>query len=284
MTRDARHARLQEIFLQVVDLGPDDRRRVLDRECGDDADLRRDVEEIVAADTEEAVDHGPDGVSPSSLPETVRGTGAYRLLGELGRGGMGVVYRAERSDGAFRREVAIKVLHPGNVHREEILRRFREERRILAALEHPSIATVLDAGSLDDGSPFLVLERVDGLRIDRWADEHRLGVVPRIELFLRVCGAVEAAHRSLVVHRDLKPSNVLVTADGTPKLLDFGIAKILDPAGLDPARGSEDATEIVTEPGVQPLTPRYASPEQLRGEAVTTGTDSGRSECCSSSS
>ncbi|MDX1997084.1 MAG: serine/threonine-protein kinase, partial [Thermoanaerobaculia bacterium] len=190
----------------------------------------------------------------------------YRLIEELlPRGGMGLVYRARRDDEHFHKEVALKLLRRELVGSDWI-ERFRLERQILANLEHPSIARLLDGGATSDGRPYLVMEFVDGLPITAYSDRHELGVAARLELFLAVCAAVEAAHRQLVVHRDLKPSNILITEDGRPKLLDFGIAKVLHPA--NPA-GNWDETAV----GRRVMTPEYASPEQLRGETIGVASD-----------
>jgi len=187
--------------------------------------------------------------------------GAWRILERIGRGGMGEVFLAERADGAFERRVALKVLKRG-LDSEEIVARFLAERRILARLDHPGIAQLVDGGLASDGRPFFALELVAGLPITDWCAEHAVPLEARLRLLLEVVAAVDFAHRNLVVHRDLKPSNVLVTAEGTVKLLDFGIAKLL---------GGED--EMATSTGARLLTPRYAAPEQLAGEPVTTATD-----------
>lgn len=193
--------------------------------------------------------------------------GPYRVTREIGRGGMGMVYEAERADHRYDRRVAIKTVAfpvPGGL----LARRFEEERRILAGLEHPSIARLYDAGTTPEGVPYLVMEYVEGRRIDSYCDEEGLSVEERLELLDRVCAAVEYAHGRLVVHRDLKPGNILVTDDGIPKLLDFGVARLLDPSPEGGA-GATAATTI----GARALTPEYASPEQLRGEPVTTSAD-----------
>ncbi|MDX1996442.1 MAG: serine/threonine-protein kinase [Thermoanaerobaculia bacterium] len=198
-------------------------------------------------------------------PDPVVGTsiGPYRVLHRLGAGGMGAVYLAARADGEFRRRVALKLLKPG-MDSEEIQRRFRFERQILAALDHPNIARLLDGGTTAEGRPYFVLEAVFGEPLDQWGRAHLLP--ERLRLFATICRTVQFAHQNLVVHRDLKPSNILVTADGAPKLVDFGIAKLLNPELGGP-------TLVATAPVQAPHTPDYASPEQLRGERVTTATD-----------
>ncbi|HXN45893.1 MAG TPA: protein kinase [Bryobacteraceae bacterium] len=185
--------------------------------------------------------------------------GAYRLRELLGRGGMGAVFKGEREDGELRQTVAVKIVERGWLDAPAV-ERFRQERQILSGLVHPNIAQLLDGGTREDGIPYLVMEYVDGLRLDEYCAEHHLGIAARLRVFLPLCDAVEFAHRKLVVHRDLKPSNVLVTADGAPKLLDFGVAKAIDP-------GAGGRTQTVV------LTPDFASPEQVLGREITTATD-----------
>ncbi len=197
---------------------------------------------------------------PHPLPERF---GPYRVLAHLGSGGMGSVYLAERDDDQFRKQVALKVIRAGSVL-PEMLRRFRSERQILAVLEHPGIARLLDGGVTAEGVPYFALEFVEGVPIDRWCDDRQLGIRDRLALFLKVCDAVAYAHRNLVVHRDLKPANILVTSGGDPKLLDFGIARVLDGTGVGGA---------TTGVGFRLLTPDYASPEQRAGGVVTTASD-----------
>ena len=194
--------------------------------------------------------------------------GPYRVLEQLGRGGLSTVYLAERSDDQFRMEVAIKVVRHG-LDSHDIVERLRRERQILAHLEHPNIAKLLDGGTTEDGSPYVVMERIQGRHIDEWCDAERLSIRQRLELFLPVCDAVSHAHGSLVLHRDLKPSNIMVTRDGVPKLLDFGIAKVLGDGETTP--DFDDLT--LTQPGRQMLTPHYASPEQYLGRPLTTASD-----------
>jgi eukaryotic-like serine/threonine-protein kinase len=191
--------------------------------------------------------------------------GRYRIISLLGKGGMGHVYLAERSDGVFKKEVALKCIKKG-MDSEEILQRFRNERQILATLQHPNIASLIDGGMADDGRPYLVMEYVDGKPVTNWCDDNQLDIRRRCELFVRVSRAIAHAHRHLVVHRDLKPANILVTEEGEVKLLDFGIARILDPEALG-------LTAPVTQTHFRLMTPDYAAPEQLSGDAITTSVD-----------
>lgn len=264
--------RLEELFHAVADLTPAGREGYLDEHCADDAALRREVETLVngAAQEQGAIANLVGDVAGAAMPAEAsqligKRLGSYRLVRRIGVGGMGAVYLAERDDSEFRREVAIKLISPAMLS-EETLRRFRDERQILAQLEHPNIAHMLDGGSTDDGTPYLVMEYVEGQPIDEYCDARRLTVRERLAVFSSVCDAVQFAHRNLVVHRDLKPSNILVTSDGVPKLLDFGIAKLLH-------RDALAKTVYVTAADVRVLTPSYASPEQVRGEPITTATD-----------
>jgi serine/threonine protein kinase/tetratricopeptide (TPR) repeat protein len=191
--------------------------------------------------------------------------GSYRLVREIGQGGMGTVYLAVRDDDAFHKRAALKILKRG-MDTDAIVRRFRTERQILAGLDHPNIARLLDGGTTPDGRPYLVMEFVDGAPLVEFADARQLDTAARLDIFLQVAAAVQYAHQNLVIHRDLKPANVLVTRDGVPKLLDFGIAKLLNPE-------MAGHTLAPTAAGLQLMTPEYASPEQVRGEAVTTATD-----------
>jgi non-specific serine/threonine protein kinase/serine/threonine-protein kinase len=208
-----------------------------------------------------------DDITKSGLGVAELGprVGSYTLIREIGSGGMGTVYLAVRHDDAFEKRVAIKILKRG-MDSDSIVRRFRNERQILASLQHPYIAGLLDGGTTADGLPYFAMEYIEGRRIVDYCDAHQLDTSARIELFRKVCAAVQYAHQNLIIHRDIKPANVLVTPDGTPKLLDFGIAKLLNP---------ELAGETIapTAAGPQLMTPEYASPEQVRGEPVTTATD-----------
>lgn len=215
------------------------------------------IERVAAAYATSA--HGDDTVGSHLVGRVI---GSYRVLRRLSRGGMGDVYRAERADGAYDAAVAVKLLRAG-VDAETLAARFRRERQILARLNHPNIARLLDGGSSADGIPYLVMELVDGESLIAYADGHGLDLDARLDLFATVCDAVAYAHRNLVVHRDLKPANILVTADGTVKLLDFGIGKLLE----------DDGDAGLTRTGLLPMTPAYAAPEQVLGEPVTTATD-----------
>ena len=256
------------------------RNSFLDHACGPDLALRREVESLLR------YAEGPAGfletpaleVVAQSLAESLRtdlGNPAdkmigvrvtqYRIVGKLGIGGMGDVYRAVRDDDQYQKQVAIKLVRQG-METEFVYARFRKERQILAGFEHENIARLLDGGTTDEGQPYFVMELVEGKPIDQYCNDLRLGTDARVELFRKVCSAVQYAHQRLVVHRDIKPSNILVTAEGVPKLLDFGIATILHPETNTPG-----ADPTLTAPGL--MTPQFASPEQLRGEVITTATD-----------
>jgi eukaryotic-like serine/threonine-protein kinase len=255
-------ARADAIFDAALDREPEERAAFVAAECGADVALCAQVMLLLAA-------HDRAGIleedARSLLPreDTPVRLGPYRIERELGRGAMGVVYAAERDDGQFLRRVAIKVLRAGED--AELRQRVLAERQILASLDHPNIARLLDGGVTGDGRPYLVMEHVEGLPIDVYCDRMRLTVSERLRLFLIVARAVAYAHHNLIVHRDLKPSNILVTTDGTPKLLDFGIAKMMNP-------GLGGVTGHVLQ-GRLEFTPEYASPEQLRGESLTTQSD-----------
>ena len=259
---------IDELFFRALELEPEERRGFLDRACGDDAALRAEIEELLAADAR-AQTFLESPAAPAFLegdaeePPAGARFGPYRIERLLGRGGMGTVWLATRDDGQFERQVALKLLHRG-AGDPEALQRFRTERQILARLEHPAIARLYDGGETADGVPFLVMEYVEGLALDVYCDRNRLGLEDRLRLFRRLLDAVAYAHQNLLVHRDIKPQNILVTARGEPKLLDFGIAKQL----VEAAGGAEPAPTRL-----RPMTPSYASPEQVRGEAVTTASD-----------
>ncbi|WP_051670495.1 serine/threonine protein kinase [Bryobacter aggregatus] len=264
---DARWIRVQSAFLEAAELAPDARSAFLDTFCEGDTELRADIESLLASDnwsTDAIADavHDEAALLLDDRNLTGQRLGPYRVLHEIGRGGMGTVYLAVRDDDQFQKQVAVKVVKRG-MDTAEVLARFRHERQILANLEHPYIARLLDAGTTPDARPFFILEYVDGKNIDVYCREQKLSPAACCRLFLRVCEAVSYAHRNLVVHRDLKPGNILVNADHTPKLLDFGVAKLLSNEG----DGSTTALPH------RPFTPDYASPELVRGLPVTTAAD-----------
>ncbi|CAN5638018.1 hypothetical protein BH20VER1_BH20VER1_29580 [soil metagenome] len=264
---------LKEIFHSARELAPDKRDAFLHAACGDNAQLKGEIEgllgsdraahDFIAAPPAELIANAFDGSLDSS--DVGRTIGQYRLLESVGSGGMGTVYLAERADQQFKMQVAIKLIKRG-MDSDQVLRRFQHERQILASLEHPNIARLLDGGTTDAGLPYFVMEYIKGERIDRYAEEQRLSINARLELFRQVCGAVSYAHQNLVIHRDLKPSNILVTPEGVPKLLDFGIAKIIHAT----ADGAEALATITAMPA---MTPEYASPEQIEGTHATTVSD-----------
>jgi serine/threonine protein kinase len=265
-----RWQKLEEIFQTAIALPSQDRRAFLSRACeGDDA-LRREAESLIAhadgSDLGAPVRDVAGRIAAEQAGRYLgRRIGPYRVTSVIGSGGMGVVYAAVRDDQQYSKQVAIKLVKRG-MDTDFVLGRFRTERQILATLEHPQIARLIDGGATEDGQPYLVMEHVDGLPITQYCENNRLSLVERLDLFRSVCEAVQYAHRNLVVHRDIKPGNILVTKERLPKLLDFGVAKL-----LAPAPPSEQGT--LTSLGVQMLTPDYASPEQVRGERVTTATD-----------
>jgi eukaryotic-like serine/threonine-protein kinase len=267
-----RRARAEALFERSLDVPPEDRAAWISARCGQDPSLVEEVHALLDAHhrTWGILDRGIGPVAGEIL-DAVRPPlpiGPYRILGELGRGGMSIVYRAERSDGHFRRRVALKVLR-GELAGEELHARLSAERQILASLDHPNIAGLLDGGLTEDGRPYLVMEHVEGRPLDVYCDEERLTLEARLHVFVQVARAVQHAHTRLVVHRDLKPSNILVTSQGEIRLLDFGIAKVLDLQRVELDR----ANAPVTRAGIRLFTPEYASPEQLRGEAASTSND-----------
>lgn len=264
-----RDQRLQELFDHAVDLPPSTREAWLTKQCADDAPLMTEVLALLQASDDEqpfwnrtAIEHEAEQLAAAPDPMIGSSIGAYIVTAVIGTGGMGRVYRAARADAAFDREVAIKRLHRG-VDAHELIERFRAERRILASLDHPNIARLIDAGADADGAPYLVMECVDGVPPAEYCAREASSLNERLRLFQRICGAVHYAHQHMVIHRDLKPGNVLVTADGTPKLLDFGIAKLVAPT--DQEASLQTAAPM--------MTLRYASPEQIRGDGLTTASD-----------
>jgi len=263
--------RVRDVFGEAHRLPADDRTDYLDKACGGDGELRSEVASLLAALEKADGVFQPltQGILSTAAhrvsPDTRIGSplGSYRIVRQIDSGGMGEVYEAVRDDGKFQRRVAVKFVR-STLSRGEMIRRFEAERSVLASLQHPNIAQLIDAGTDDDAMPYLIMEFVDGKRIDEFCDEHQLSITERLRLFQVVCAAVRFAHQHLVVHRDIKPGNILVAADRTPKLLDFGIAKLLSEEGSPDER---------TRTGLGFMTPDYASPEQLRGEPATTVSD-----------
>ena len=263
MTDADRLRQVRELFDSAMDLDPGARRAFLDRAETYATEIRREVGDLITRAEVTEAGFAPFGGSSAGL--IGQRLGAYHVVRLAGTGGMGAVYEAVRADDQYRKRVAIKVVQ-GGLGSGLAMARFRLERQILATLEHKNIATLVDGGMAPDGRPFLVMEFVEGQPITTWCDERRLSVADRLRLFRQVCGAVQHAHRKLVIHRDLKPGNILVTADGTVKLLDFGIAKLTGP--------DSDAEGLpLTRGGARAFTPEYASPEQIRGDFLTTASD-----------
>jgi serine/threonine protein kinase len=273
-----RWAQIRQIFDGALERSEVDRAAYLRVVCARDDELRREVESLLSShdsagdflDKPAASFAGTtqtmisSGIDIQEYPPGHR-VGTYELQKCIGRGGMGSVWLATRPDNEFKKQVAIKLVKRG-MDTQEILRRFRLERQVLAGLTHPNIAALIDGGSTPDGLPYLVMEYVDGIRIDRYCEQHKSTITERLKMFRDVCAAVQYAHGNLVVHRDLKAGNILVTADGMPKLLDFGIAKLMR-TEFDTLAAAE------TRPELRPMTLDYASPEQVRGESITTATD-----------
>ncbi|MBZ2176915.1 MAG: protein kinase [Acidobacteria bacterium] len=269
-----RYTQVKSLFQLVLDQPADQRPHFLEKACGADRELYLEVRSLLLADSTADNFLSEPAVTPVSqiLAEAARETdqpppshiGPYAIQRQLGTGGMGTVYLASRADQHYSKLVALKVIRHG-MEQDRIIHRFRRERQIVASLDHPNIARLLDGGAAEDGRPYFVMEYVEGVPIDTYCDERKLSTEDRLCLFCTVCAAVHYAHQNLVVHRDLKPGNILVKPDGVTKLLDFGIAKILSP---DPSTPTEH-----TATSMRLMTPQYASPEQLRGEPVTTVSD-----------
>lgn len=268
-----RWQRVKELFAATSALDAAAAAEFLAAACADDADLRAEVESLLGAHrVEEAiVDHPAVAQLPPEFTQVPgerwvgRRIGPYEIIALIGHGGMGDVYHARRADAEYEKDVAIKLV-PGGFHPVHVLQRFRAERQILATLDHPNIARLIDGGVTESGTPYLVMGLVEGEPLDQHAGRNNLDVRERLALFLPVCAAVSYAHRHLVVHRDLKPANIFVTADGAVKLLDFGIAKLLQPQGAE-------ANVTPTMTMMRALTPGYSSPEQILGKPVTTASD-----------
>ena len=263
-----RWARVETLFQQALELTVDERADFLAEACGSDPELLKEVESLLAAHqgAEEDFLKSSDGLRmarldlPDSPPQRI---GAWKVVSEIGRGGMGVVYEAHRDDGQFEQPAALKLIQRGS-NSSQLRGRFLRERQILARMEHPGIARLLDGGVTEDGRPWFALERIEGVSIIEHCDRNGLGLPERLKLFNQVCSAVEYAHRNLVVHRDLKPSNVMVDGDGRVKLLDFGIAKMLQ---------NDPSDAPLTSIAGRPMTPGYGAPELIFGGPITTASD-----------
>lgn len=263
MLTTAQLGRLRQIFDAATEQDPQRRGEFLDEACAGDADLRTEVDLLLAAHSSEtAWLDKPMMQTPSWEGRVI---GAYRIIRQIGSGGMATVYLAERQIGKTRQPVALKVIRPSFTTNEQMMRRFEHEREILASLDHPNIARFLDIGSTEEGVPYLVMDFVEGERIDVFCDAHKLGVRDRLELFRTACDAIHYAHSKGVVHRDLKPGNILITSEGTVKLLDFGIAKVL--------RQDGQTRTVLTQTGASLMTLEYASPEQIRGDEIGPASD-----------
>ena len=267
---DSRWQRIEEAVCAAVELPPADRSAWLDKFCDGDGELRAEIDSLLSAavEAENFLEHSAAPYAASLLEEeysqpALAKIGQYRIVKEIGRGGMGVVYLAERDD-QFKQQVAIKLVKRG-LDTEEILQRFGAERQILASLNHPNIAKLFDGGMTEDGLPYFVMEYIEGEPLTTYANRNDLAIDDKLKLFRHACAAVHHAHQNLIVHRDLKPGNILVTAAREVKLLDFGVAKLLT--------SDSDGDATMTEAAQRVMTPQYASPEQIRGQRVTTATD-----------
>ena len=271
---DSRSERIQQLFGDALELQAQDRTEFLSEACAGNAELLDEIESLLKSDEPQSpfLQTPAFEISASEIAAQVleseeasavdKLVGAYRIVREIGRGGMGTVYLADRIDGQFQKQVAIKLLRRG-LENESVVRRFQNERQILADLEHQNIARLIDGGTTENGLPYFVMEYVEGLPVGRFCDEQRLTIEERLNLFRQICAAVEFAHEHSIIHRDIKPSNILVTKSGTPKLLDFGIAKT----------SSHNGTLASTATALRVMTPEYASPEQMRGERVGKASD-----------
>jgi non-specific serine/threonine protein kinase/serine/threonine-protein kinase len=274
-----RWQQIKGVLDQALDLAPSERAALLDRVCSTDSSLRKEVEVLLASDEEAGAEFlneirgldlgtavGLDASSATPAHNWIgRRVGPYKIVEQIGVGGMGEVYRAFRADDQYKKQVALKVVRGGQ-DSAFVVSRFRNERQILASLDHPNIARLHDGGTTEDGVLYFVMELIEGQPIDQYCIQHELSVPELLGIFLHVCSAVQYAHQRLIIHRDIKPGNILVASDGTPKLLDFGIAKILD---TDAVAGGLEPTLTV----FRVLTPGYASPEQVKGEPITTASD-----------
>ncbi len=264
--------RVKAIFYAAQEHDENERAAFIAESCNGDNELRREVESLLASYQKShtfietpAFETSPFETEDENQDFTSKRIGHYKIINEIGRGGMGAVYLAERDDDEFRQRAAIKLIKRG-LDTDEVIRRFRHERQILAALNHPNIARLLDGGTTENGLPYFVMEYVEGLPLLDYCDKNKLTANERLKLFRKICSAVGHAHQNLVIHRDIKPSNIIVTSTGEPKLLDFGIAKLINPE-MQGFAFTQTATTV------RIMTPEYASPEQIKGLHVTTSTD-----------
>jgi eukaryotic-like serine/threonine-protein kinase len=267
-----RWQQIKELFYTALELPPGEREAFLREACGSDSVLHEELAKLFASHEQAnsfieapALQPVSEMIADGQASRIGQRIGPYQILQEIGQGGMGAVYLAERADQQYQKRVAIKLVRRGLDH-NFIVQRFLSERQILAQLDHPNIARLIDGGTTEDGLPYLVMDYIEGLPIDCYCNERQLSTAARLKLFRTICAAVQYAHQNLVIHRDIKPSNILVTADGTAKLLDFGIAKLLSP---EPAKQPQEQTATA----LRLMTPEYASPEQVRGETITTASD-----------
>jgi non-specific serine/threonine protein kinase/serine/threonine-protein kinase len=277
-----RWQQIRDVLDHVLVLDPGERNAYLEQRCGNDERLRGEVELLLSAEAElpsgfmdrsalEELSSAAEDATEASTATTVHvlmaGThvGPYVVQGLLGAGGMGEVYRATRGDDAYQKDVALKIVRSGRSF-DFVMRQFKTERQILANLDHPNIARLLDGGTTADGMPYLVMELIEGEALMKYCRRRQLSIDERLGLFLQVCSAIQFAHQRLIIHRDIKPENILVPADGTPKVLDFGIAKIID-------LGADTGSPAATLTAMRACTPRYASPEQIQGKPMTTSSD-----------
>ncbi len=262
---------IKTIFREVIELSPDERKAFLDEKCKDDPELRKEIESLIESDLngEDFLETPPitsiELMKDDNSPDTFIGMeiGKYRVEEKIGDGGMAVVYSATRIDNQFEQRVAIKFIKRG-MDTDEIIKRFKIEQQALAGLDHPYIAKIIDGGTTDNGLPYFIMELIEGEPIDKYCTTKNLSITEKLELFQKVCSAVQYAHKNLIVHRDIKPGNIFITQDGTPKLLDFGISKLL---------GSSNDQTSLTRTGFRLMTLEYASPEQFKGQQITIATD-----------
>jgi len=263
-----RWSRVKTLFDEACERPVEERAAFLDEACAEEAELRGEVEALLRSDEAAPgfLDTPAAVITGAVIGRPVRQVGPYSIVREIGRGGMGAVYLATRADSEYRKDVALKIL-PLGLDSELAQERFRNERQILASLQHPYIAALYDGGTTEDGLLYFVMEYVRGENVLDYCDRRRLSIAARLELFRKICSAVQYAHQNLVIHRDIKPGNIFVTESGDPKLLDFGISKLVDPRSGGPE---------LTEMSFRVMTPEYASPEQIRGDRITTASDVAR--------